>query len=983
MFLEKAGERYRDFTVTKALPIKELQCMLRELVHEPSGAMVMHIENEDPENLFCLSFKTLPNSSNGAPHILEHTVLCGSRKYPVKDPFFAMSRRSLNTFMNALTGADFTCYPAASQVEKDFYNLLDVYVDAVFHPQLKEMSFLQEGHRLEFSDPEDPKSTLECKGIVYNEMKGSMASPDARLWHELMALITPDLPYAYNSGGDPKEIPNLSYAELIQFHETYYHPSRCLFFFYGNFSLKKHLDYLSERVLKNVPIQQPIPLLPLQKRFSAPVKKEIPYPVSDRDSLESKFIVAFAWLTVPIIEQNDLLALAVLDCALMDTDASPLKAHLLSTNLCVSADAYLDAEMSEVPYCIVCKGCKEDKVEELEEALKDGLKKIATEGVPRYLIDAAIHQIEFSRTEISGDHSPFGLTLFMRSGLAKQNGCPAENALTLHSLFERLLKDIENPEFFKNLIKKYYIDNSHFVRLIMRPDPELTLKEAENEKQMLKSIQQSLSKDETKRILLQTADLAKYQKMTEEQKSDCLPKVTIADVPKLIRDFPLQQSKHNSLQVFHHPCFTNQILYVDLFMDLPKVEYDHLPYLQLLLSMLSELGAGKRTYVENLEYLQAHTGGIGFSYSLHTPVDPHKPMKPCIHLRGKSLGRKADKLLTLMYEEITAARLDEKARIAELIEQTRVHLGNRLLRNASRYAILMAQSGLSEASFINNICHGLPYYHAIGKIAEKAKTDLDSVVQLLQTLYEKLFTLSSPQLVLSCDSDLKDMIEKEGYYGLENLQTKEAIAWGSMGIDKLPSQTRTIASPVAFNAEAFQAPSYLHADAPALHLASQLFDNLILHPSIREKGGAYGSGATYNPLLGQFIFHSYRDPHIAASWNSFHIAVETIAQGHFTSEDLEEAKLGLIQNFDAPVSPGNRAVTAFAWMREGRTPAVRQHYRDSLLAMQKDTIAKAVETHLLPILKKGVFVSFAGKDLIEREKQGLTSLGKPLESFMV
>jgi Zn-dependent M16 (insulinase) family peptidase len=295
----------------------------------------------------------------------------------------------------------------------------------------------------------------------------------------------------------------------------------------------------------------------------------------------------------------------------------------------------------------------------------------------------------------------------------------------------------------------------------------------------------------------------------------------------------------------------------------------------------------------------------------------------------------------------------------------------------------MAQSSLSEASFINNTCHGLPYYHAICKIAERSKTDLDGVVHLLQTLYEKLFTLSSPQLVLSCEADLKDKIEREGFCGLENFQAKESASWSAMGIDRGPSQTRTISSPVAFNAEAFAAPFYLHADSPAIHLACQLFDNLILHPGIREKGGAYGSGSSYNPLLGQLVFHSYRDPHIVSSWDTFHKAVEAIAQGRFSSEDLEEAKLGLIQNMDAPVSPGSRALIAYTWLREGRTPAIRQHYRDHLLLLKKEDVAKAVETHLLPVLKQGVFVSFAGKDLIDREQSILSKRGKPLESFSI
>ncbi|MBS0627160.1 MAG: insulinase family protein, partial [Verrucomicrobia bacterium] len=266
-FLGHPGEKYKDFTALTCTKIKELDCFFRELVHTPTGAHIIHIENDDPENLFCLSFRTLPQNSRGAPHILEHTVLCGSKRFPVKDPFFSMTRRSLNTFMNALTGSDFTCYPAASQVEKDFYNLLDVYIDAVFYPELKKESFLQEGCRLEFEEASNPKTPLQFKGIVYNEMKGSLSSSDSRMWHAVLEALFPDLSYAYNSGGDPKDIPDLSYEELIEFHKTYYHPSRCLFFFYGNLSLKNHLDYITEKTLKDTLPLSPLPPIPRQPRF--------------------------------------------------------------------------------------------------------------------------------------------------------------------------------------------------------------------------------------------------------------------------------------------------------------------------------------------------------------------------------------------------------------------------------------------------------------------------------------------------------------------------------------------------------------------------------------------------------------------------------------------------------------------------------------------------------------------------------------------
>ncbi|MBS3904402.1 MAG: insulinase family protein [Simkania sp.] len=980
-FLSQVGQEHQGFIVTKVHPIHELQCTLKELTHEPSGALVMHIENDDPENLFCLSFRTLPTSSNGVPHILEHTVLCGSRKYPIKDPFFSMNRRSLNTFMNALTGSDFTCYPAASQVEKDFYNLLDVYLDAVFHPQLKELSFLQEGHRLEFADLEDPNSPLECKGVVYNEMKGSLASPDSRLWHALMALLIPDLPYAYNSGGEPKQILRLSYEELIRFHETFYHPSRCLFFFYGNFPLKNHLDVLAEKALKNVPPEPQIPLLPLQTRFKTPKKTELSYPINESIDIEQKNIVAFSWLTAPILKQQDVLALAVIDCSLMGTDASPLKAHLLQSNLCVQVDAYMDIEMSEVPYAIVCRGCKKENVDSLELCLQEGLKKIAHEGIPRHLIEAAIHQIEFSSTEITGDHSPFGLTLFMRSGLAKQHGCPPENALTLHSLFDQLLKDIEDPEYFRKLLHTYLIDNTHSVRLLLTPDPQLMTQELQEEKHLLQAIKDRLTKEEIKEILLRAKDLEHFQKHAEKQKLDCLPKVGIEDIPPLIRDFSLEQRSFDSLEVFHHACFTNHILYADLFFDLPQVSHENLPYLQLLLSILPELGVGKRTYTDNLEYIQAHTGGIGFSFSLHTPINPQSPIRPAIHLRGKALARKTDRLLQLMREEICFARFDEKARFAELIEQMFMHLENRLPRNAAKYAILMAQEGLSQNAHIQDLCYGLKYFQAIRLIAEKSKTHLDEVIATLERLYKELFTLSTPHLVISCDQQLFDSLEEHRFHGLTTFPTGSSTPWkiDPSIVQSNSPQGRVIASPVAFNAEAFVSPPYLDKDAPALHLASQLFENLVLHSTIREQGGAYGSGASYAPLLGLFTFHSYRDPHIFTSRGAFHEAVKTIADKKFSSKDLEEAKLGLIQNFDAPISPGNRAAAAYTWWREGRTPLLRQHYRDRLLMLQAEDVAKAVTKHLLPQLRQGAFVSFAGKELLEQENALFETAGQLLE----
>ena len=280
----KEGDQVGTFTAVKISPIDELKATLYELEHGPTGAQVMHIDCNDIENLFCISFQTLPKDSTGTAHILEHTVLCGSKKYPVKDPFFSMTRRSLNTFMNAMTGADFTCYPAASQVKQDFYNLLEVYLDAVFFPNLKKLSFLQEGHRLEFQKPKDLDSPLVYKGIVFNEMKGAMSAPEARLWNSLMENLTPNLPYAYNSGGDPKDIPKLTYQELKDFHKTFYHPSQALFFFYGNMPLKAHLDFIEKNALKSFVKKPPLAPILKQNRFSSPKSYRTLYPLDEKKS---------------------------------------------------------------------------------------------------------------------------------------------------------------------------------------------------------------------------------------------------------------------------------------------------------------------------------------------------------------------------------------------------------------------------------------------------------------------------------------------------------------------------------------------------------------------------------------------------------------------------------------------------------------------------------------------------------------------------
>ncbi|HSX14095.1 MAG TPA: insulinase family protein [Chlamydiales bacterium] len=951
------GSSYRSFRGTKNLPLKELQSTLIEAVHEPTGARIMHIANNDPENLFCLSFQTLPSSSNGVAHILEHIVLCGSKKFPIKDPFFSMTRRSLNTYMNALTGQDFTCYPASSQVEKDFYNLLEVYIDAVFHPELKLMSFLQEGHRLVFTE----QKTLEFQGVVYNEMKGSLSSAEPRLWEVVLKHLTPDLPYAVNSGGNPKVIPSLTYEELKSFHRKYYHPSRCIFFFYGNLPLEKHLDFLLENALSDVKKEAPLPLIPLQKRFLKPVTIQASYPIAESEPTLKKTWIVFSFLTAPLLNQEEVLALCLIDSLLMDTDASPLKIAILKSGLCTSADSSVDVEMSEIPFSFIFKGCVEKNAPDLKKLLFDTLK---TCHFSEEEIDASLHQLEFDRTEIGAEGVPFGLSLFFRSALNKQHGSEPENALLIHTLFRSLRKDLKDPQFLQNLIRKYFLDNQHFVKVIFSPDAKLSAQERNEEEATLRKL---LHEVDEKKIIAETKELAKYQESIETQSLDCLPKLNLKDIPRKVKDYPLFETKMDQLHVFHHPCFTNQILYADLIFDLPAIAEKDLPLVSLFVHFLTELGCGGRDYAENLSFQQAYTGGVQASLAMHTPRETPDLFYPYFSLRGKVLARNSEKLFSLFADFMQGVDCTDRERIQELLEQQATELQNRLTKNALNYAIQTSLLDFSKIAFVSDQWYGLSYYQAVLEWLKKP----EKIPEELHRIQNLILGKGIPHLVISSEKETFDEIQNQSFFNLhKKLETRELIPWKSdFSVKKQRSQARFISSPVAFTARGQRTICYKDPRSSFLVLASELLDNTHLHKEIREKGGAYGSGANYSPHTGNFHFYSYRDPNLAKTIGEFQIALEKISKGNFSNQDLEEAKFGAIQSLDAPVPPGNRAKTAYAWYRSGRTLEERQKFREAVLSATKEDVANAVRELLLP--SPHVIVSFLGEDLYRREEKKL------------
>jgi len=959
------GQQYRDFIVDRITEIPELQSVVLELTHQPSGAQVMHIAHDDDENLFCLSFRTEPSSSNGVAHVLEHTVLCGSEKFPVRDPFFSMNRRSLNTFMNAMTGADFTCYPAASQVPQDFYNILEVYLDSVFHPKIEELSFLQEGHRLEF----DEKDVLTRKGIVFNEMKGAMASPTARLSEVLMEALFPDITYGNNSGGDPAIIPELTYAKLLNFHKMYYHPSRCLFFFYGNMPLEKHLDFIEENALHGVSKLPALPPIPLQRRFSDHVHIEQSYPITAEEYAPDKSLISMGWLTTTILEQLELLALYVLEIVLMGTDAAPLKMALLKSGLCKQASAHIDGEMSEVPILLTMKGCLAENADKLEVLIRESLQNVIKKGIPQKTIDAAIHQLELYRSEITGDHSPYGLSLFMRSALLKQHGGLPEDGLSIQKLFKKLRKLTNDPDYLTSLISKYLLDNTHFVRVVMTPDTELSAKELKKEHDNLQAIESKLTDDQRRDIHDKSERLHKLQENDEGINLEILPKVTLRDVPKYSRDFPLSRERIGNLDVLHHNCFTNDFVYADIVFNLPDIPEKDLSFAQLFTLILPHVGCGSRNYKTNLEYIQEHTGGIGASLSLNNDVQDPENFTPSFCLGGKALRSKSSKLFPLMRDMLESADFTDIPRIKELISQHHSGLENNINSNAMGYAISTSCSGLSVGTHISSLWHGLPYLLAVRQLAKSFDKNAKDFIDKLQALQAKLLSLKDTHLVMCCDKPTYENIKNEGFFTLSDLHAKSHTPWkGDYKAQESTSGGYIISSPVAFTSQAFNTVPYTHKDTPILSLATFILNNKTLHKRIREQGGAYGGGAVNAATSGKFYFYAYRDPAIANTVNTFKEAANDAAAGDFDARDLEEAKLETIQQLDNPISPGSRGITAFSWLQENKTLEMHQKFRDAILTATKEDIQSAVKKHIIPALETAPIATFAGKDLLEKDR---------------
>ncbi|MBF0184434.1 MAG: insulinase family protein [Magnetococcales bacterium] len=936
------------FELLRRQPVEALNLTVEFYRHIETGARHLHLVTDDPHNAFLVAFLTVPTDSTGVAHILEHTALCGSQRYPVRDPFFMMTKRSLATFINAVTGADWTAYPFSSLSRKDFDNLMQVYLDAAFFPTLSRLDFAQEGYRVELSDPDDVASPLVYKGVVYNEMKGAMSSPGRALSEAISKPLFPVTTYRYNSGGDPAIIPHLTWEQLRAFHARHYHPSNAIFMTFGNITAAEHQATFQERVLHAFTYQAVDVRIDDEQRLSQPVRSHATYALDGQEESNNKTYILMGWLLGHSSVQKEAIKAHLLAGVLLDNSASPLL-QALETSPYGSAPAPmlgLDASGKEMAFFCGLEGSSPEHADAVEALILEVLHKVAEEGVPLTQIEAVLHQLELSRREISGDGLPYGLRLLLTALTPMLHNADPVEALALDEILDQLREEIKDPNFIKQMVKKQLLDNPHRVLLVMAPDTQQNARLAEEERQRLAKLRDSLDEQALQQLIDAAAQLKERQETEDDP--NLLPKLHLSDVPAELAIPVGSQQQLGSMPLTWYPCTTNRLVYQQLISELPAMDDELLDLVPLFSACLTEIGCGGRDYLQTQNWQSAISGGIAAYTSARGSIDQAYPFRAQFVLSGKALSRNHQELSRLLRETLQTPRFDELNRLRELIAQHRAAAETRLTSNGHALAMSAAAAALNPVAAIHHRWSGL---EAIARL-QTLDDALDDPEQLarfaeqLAAIWQQLRQAPSQLMVAGEEADFAAFSEalRREWASSNSGQTVAALT--SCPVNRIDKMAWSTVTTVNFCAKAYPAVSYAHPDAPALAVLGIFLKHGYLHKAIRERGGAYGSGAGLDTDSGVFRFFSYRDPRFSETLADFDRSLHWLAENKHEPEALEQAILSIISGIDRPGSPAGDARRAFHDALHGRTPALRRRFRQQVLQVSLADLLQVAERYL-------------------------------------
>ena len=948
------------------------------LRHRKSGARIVYIENDDNNKVFSIGFRTPPSDSTGVPHIMEHSVLCGSKNFPAKDPFVELVKGSLNTFLNAMTYPDKTVYPVASCNDKDFQNLMHVYMDAVFYPNIYEHEeiFRQEGWSYQLDSAEDK---LKYNGVVYNEMKGAFSSPEGVLDRVILNTLFPDTSYANESGGDPEVIPELTYEQFLDFHRKYYHPSNSYIYLYGDMDAEEKLNWLDQEYLGKYDREPVDSTIRFQEPFAEIQEKVIPYSIASEESEEDNTYLSYNKVVGTSLDKELYLAFQILDYALLSAPGAPLKKALTDAGIGKDIMGSYDNGIYQPIFSVIAKNANAEQKEEFIKVIEDVLKASVKNGIDTKAIEAGINYHEFRYREADFGNYPKGLMygLQMMDSWLYDDEKPFIHIEALDT-FEFLKKQI-GTGYYEALIQNYLLDNPHGAIVIVTPEKGRTARMEAELEEKLQEYKASLTAEEIETFVQKTHTLEDYQSEPEsEENLEKIPVLKREDISREIEPIINEELTLAGVPVIFHEIETNGIGYVDVLFDMSSVEEEDLPYVGILQSVLGIIDTKHYDYGTLFNEINVNTGGIGTSLELYNDVTNirEKAFKATFEIKGKALYGKLPVAFDMMREILMESKLDDGKRIREILAMLKSRLLMKFQSSGHVTAVLRAQSYASPSAKLKDMTNGIAFYETVSYLEEHFEEEKEKLSEKLIDLSKKLFRGDNMMLSYTAAKegleDLEAMVEK-----LKNslhTQVSEEESCCVIHCEKKNEGFKT-ASKVQYVAKAGNFIDQGVAYTGALQILKVIMSYDYLWQNIRVKGGAYGCMSNFN-RIGEGYFVSYRDPNLKRTLEVYEGVVDYLKNFTVSERDMTKYIIGTMSGIDQPMTPaskGDRSMNLY--MNKVSAEMIREERNQILDAGQDDIRAlyKVAEA----VLRADQMCVIGGEDKIEEEKE----LFKTLTSF--
>lgn len=910
--------------------VPELNSRARLFRHVQTGAELLSVENDDENKVFGVAFRTPPADSTGVAHIMEHSVLGGSQKYPLKEPFVQLVKGSLNTFLNAFTSPDRTTYPVASTNLQDFYNLVDVYLDAVFHPLLTPHHLDQEGWHYEIEDPNAP---LTFKGVVFNEMKGVYSSPDAILYRASQHALFPDNTYGVDSGGDPRVIPDLTYAAFRQFHATYYHPSNALIYFYGDDEPAERLRLL-DQALSQFEAASVTAEVALQAPFCTPRRTVVGYSVDGANNGAQKCMVQVNWALPEVTDRALLMALSVLSYALVGTQASPLRKVLVDSGLGedVTGGGF-GASLRQPTFGIGLKGVAPENVGKVEPLILTSLESLAQTGIEADMLEAALNTIEFSLRENNTGSYPRGLSLYMRTLRAWAHGRDPLPSLGYElplAVVKRRL--VEDPQFLSELIRTYLLLNLHRATVVLEPDPALNQKLEAEEKERLAVAKAGMTPAQIQALIENTRALQARQEMADAPEDLArLPMLKRSDLDRSNKPIPRTVIDVGGDKLLFHDLFTNGIVYLRVGFDMQCLPQELLPYAEFFGRALLEMGTATEDFVKLSQRIGRKTGGISYSTYM-SPSLASDDGVAWFFLNGKATMAQAPELLAIMREMLLTVNLDSPQRFKQIVLKTRARLESSLVPAGHSYVGGRLRAAFSKAAWAEEQTDGLAFLFFVRRLAEELETDYAGVVAKLEAVKQALVNRGRilADVTLDGANFAQFQPQLQEFLGALPANPVGSSAWtlGEFPHNEglaIPAQVNYVGKGARLYDLGYQYHGSIHVISNFLR-ANWLWDQ------VRAKGGAYGAFCSFGKQSGVFTYLSYRDPNLVNTLQAYDGSAAYLRNAPIDDDELTKNIIGAIRDMDPYQLPDAKGWSSLVRYLVGESDEARQQTRDEVLS---------------------------------------------------